>query len=764
MSAARVRLEAALRAAGSHPDRSGRHWRCPVQGHGRGRGDVNPSLVVDEGQDGRALLHCEAGCPTMLVISELGLEMADLFAREREGGRDPSRRAARLHDRDERGGNPRTSGVHGSESSHARLHAPDCTLEAYTEAKRLPVEFLRRLGIREAPYQGGVALRIPYLDESGEEAAIRFRLRLESEDKDAPRFKWRSGCKAVLYGLQRLANAKALRAVVLVEGESDTQTLLYHGIPSLGVPGATSWKREWAETLDGIETIFAIREPGKAGSEFIRRVAESGLADRLRVVDLGDAKDPSGLHVRDPERFEEDFGAALDASMMYMEERRAEAEAAADAAFEQCADLARSPRILDVFAERLRCRGVVGEERLAKIIYLAMVSRLLPRPVSIVVKALSSAGKSYTTQNVVAFFPASAFYSLTAMSEHALAYSEEPLSHRMIVIFEAAGLEGDFASYLLRSLLSEGCVRYETVEKTSEGLRARLIERPGPTGCIVTTTKLSLHPENETRMLSVPADDSEEQTRRILVTLAEEHDHEDDLDEWHALQGWLEGAERRVAIPFAGALAERVPPVAVRLRRDFGQLLNLIRAHALLHQATRDRDEDGRIVATLEDYAVVRDLVADLVGEAVEATVSNSIRETVTAIANIIDGGKAHASVADLARALGLETSAARRRAYAAAAKGYIRNIVEKKGQPARYVAGDALPEDRPLLPESEELVEGVQACEGVQARLHGTSPRNQEGNGQGVQACRPNPGGNEDAHEPEPPDLGGPDVEEGLL
>ena len=51
------------------------------------------------------------------------------------------------------------------------------------------------------------------------------------------------------------------------------------------------------------------------------------------------------------------------------------------------------------------------------------------------------------------------------MSEHALAYSHEPLVHRFLILYEAAGLESDFASYLLRSLLSEGCIKYETVEK-----------------------------------------------------------------------------------------------------------------------------------------------------------------------------------------------------------------------------------------------------------------------------------------------------------
>ena len=37
------------------------------------------------------------------------------------------------------------------------------------------------------------------------------------------------------------------------------------------------------------------------------------------------------------------------------------------------------------------------------------------------------------------------------------------------------------------------------------------------------------------------------------------------------------------------------------IRRDFMTLLNLIRAHAILHQATRERDDRGRVVATLDD-------------------------------------------------------------------------------------------------------------------------------------------------------------------
>lgn len=76
--------------------------------------------------------------------------------------------------------------------------------------------------------------------------------------------------------------------------------------------------------------------------------------------------------------------------------------------------------------------------------------------------------------------------------------------------------------------------------------------------------------------------------------------------------------------------------MAVRLRRDFSVILSLIKAHALLHQATRGRDAEGQIVASLADYAAVRELVAHLVAEGVEATVPVTIRETVNVAERLV--------------------------------------------------------------------------------------------------------------------------------
>ena len=140
-------------------------------------------------------------------------------------------------------------------------------------------------------------------------------------------------------------------------------------------------------------------------------------------------------------------------------------------------------------------------------------------------------------------------------------------------------------------------------------------------------------------------------------------------------------------IPYARKLAELVPPVAVRLRRDFGAVLSLIRAHAILHQASREKTADGRIVATGDDYSVVRELVLDLVGESVSASVSPTIRETVQAVTALLaakatTGPPASRSASSPQRS-NLDKSAASRRWIAARDLGYLTNAEERPAPPA---------------------------------------------------------------------------------
>lgn len=652
--------------------RQGGNYRALCPAHQ----DRNPSLSISEGEDGRVLLHCHAGCTIEAIVAALDLELSDLFASNGET-QNPA--------------DPRATVQHGG----------GCTLEAYAHAKRLPVDFLQALGVTEITYSGAAALRMPYFDESGNETAVRIRRALEGED----RFRWKKRPKLQLYGLNRLPRAREVGYVILVEGESDAQTLWHHASPALGLPGARLWKEERdAPHLEDLDAIYVLVEPDQGGQAVLDWVRDSSIRDRVRLVSLKGAKDVSELHTSSaPEVFKAELEHALQSALPWSEHQQIENEVRRNTCWELCKDLATEQDLLARLATVLEDGGLVGEKRTAQLIYLALTSRLLDKPVSVALKGPSAGGKSYTLQRVLDLFPPEVYHALTAMSERALAYGTEPLEHRFLVIFEAAGLEGDFASYLVRSLLSEGRLRYETVEKTDHGMQTRVVERRGPTGLIVTTTAISLHPENETRLLSVPVTDTPEQTRKIMFALAE-GTRELDLTPWQALQTWLAAGEAKVVIPFAGALAELIPPVATRLRRDFSLLLSLIRAHALLHQISRPRNNEGALIATVDDYAAVRELIHDLVAESAEKSVAPTVRETVEAVGRLTSDAPDGISLAVLSDALDLDKSAVSRRVAAAKRRGYLKNLEERRGRPARLVLGEPLPAEIEILPTATTL------------------------------------------------------------
>ena len=91
----------------------------------------------------------------------------------------------------------------------------------------------------------------------------------------------------------------------------------------------------------------------------------------------------------------------------------------------------------------------------------------------------------------------------------------------MLVFYEAAGVKQDFLIYIIRSLLSEGRIDYQTVEKVGGKMQSRTISKEGPTGLILTTTELAIDPESETRCISITATDTPEHTAAVMLRQAE---------------------------------------------------------------------------------------------------------------------------------------------------------------------------------------------------------------------------------------------------
>lgn len=118
----------------------------------------------------------------------------------------------------------------------------NCTLEAYAAAKNLPLEYLQSLGLEtvENPYdRHRAAVSIPYRSVGGAHFRRRIRAGLvKAAHSSDRRMLWdteHKGQGIILYGLDRLPPPG--ERLVLVEGESDAQTLWLHEIDAIGNPG-----------------------------------------------------------------------------------------------------------------------------------------------------------------------------------------------------------------------------------------------------------------------------------------------------------------------------------------------------------------------------------------------------------------------------------------------------------------------------------------------------------------------------------------------
>jgi hypothetical protein len=186
-----------------------------------------------------------------------------------------------------------------------------------------------------------------------------------------------------------------------------------------------------------------------------------------------------------------------------------------------------------------------------------------------------------------------------------------------------------------------------------------------------------------------------------VLAAAREEPEGVDLDPFHALQRFIASGHARVSLPFGERLAKETDVHAVRMRRDFPAVLALTRAHALLHQGSREQDGKGSIVAQRDDYAAVYGLIGNMLAEGAERSVPPEVRRTVRAVADIHyrpggPGGQP-VTMGEIAKKLGRSRSTASRNANWAAKLGYLDDVGDRRRR--RYVPGDPMPEDRGVLP-----------------------------------------------------------------
>lgn len=146
---------------------AGHTARCPSHE------DRQNSLSVSQGDSGKLLVKCFAGCSIENICAALSLDVKDLFA-----DAVPKRK----------------------KREPAAAKPP--TVAELAAAKQLPEEFLREQGIEDFPDGSGVA--IPYFEMDGSQA-VRLRKRTALRAKDGSSWIGQSGVQPIPYGLWKLS-------------------------------------------------------------------------------------------------------------------------------------------------------------------------------------------------------------------------------------------------------------------------------------------------------------------------------------------------------------------------------------------------------------------------------------------------------------------------------------------------------------------------------------------------------------------------------
>jgi len=199
-----------------------RMWMAKCPAHD----DRQASLSVKEGDDGRALLNCHAGCKTEDIVANLELAMGDLFP-----------------DRDQRGND--IVAKYDYLDEHGKM--------LYQVVRLVPKSFRQR----QPDGNGG--------------------------------WKWNmEGARRVLYRLPEIAKSKPGAMVLVVEGEKDAEALATFGfLATTNVGGAGKWLPEYSAALKGRIVIILPDndQPGAAHASLVAK-ALAGVAAAVKVVEL----------------------------------------------------------------------------------------------------------------------------------------------------------------------------------------------------------------------------------------------------------------------------------------------------------------------------------------------------------------------------------------------------------------------------------------------------------------------------------------------
>jgi len=293
----------------------------------------------------------------------------------------------------------------------------------------------------------GKGVFMPYFDETGQKIICRKYRRQIPKTKPDRRFHIEAGDQHELYGIW-LSQTKNSSDCYLVEGETDTWVLAYHGYPVIGLPGAQSMATKhglrFAEYLKRFQKLYICREPDTANEGLVRslsaRLAEVEYEGELYAITL-DAADVVESFGKEPATFNDRFAQftrePISIEPMTVIERIVE--------LRSCKELPKHQRhrdIAHIVIEDLSQKGQFYHANQQSYLFYQHKLYRLDRDCQETVTLLSHLYDQNATEEEFKFL-------LTALNTHCFIYGNEAEVHRLTHFSDSLYINR-FDSYLYR--------------------------------------------------------------------------------------------------------------------------------------------------------------------------------------------------------------------------------------------------------------------------------------------------------------------------
>ena len=558
------------------------------------------------------------------------------------------------------------------------------TMATLAEALKLEISFLQEQGISDCRKGGQAAVRIPYLDQDGQPLAFKWLFNLRGDKACLERGK---GAKPALYGLWDLDDIREAGQVLLVDGPLESWICWHHGIVALGLPGKGVWRDDWTQYLSGL-TVFLFEKDAPALAPRLTTMVQD-----LQVIRMPEGFDSlTAAHLQGRDIFDL-LEPSVDQAVPGGEFLQDQADSVLGKLQADAAAVLAAPDPVEVVRQEIRRLGYGGDLKPPLITYLALTSRVLAMrtgamPVHLLLLGQPGGGKSYCQGVVVKLMPPESYNRIDAGSPKVLIYDDFDYQHRVAIFSEADSLpagEDNPAASAIRNMLQDNCLSYKVTERDQETgqFGVREINKPGPT-VLVTTAVKRLGAQLDSRLFSLEVPDGLEQIQASLKAQADiELDGVAEPDSaLIAYQAYLQAqAPWDVVVPFAVKLAQEIGrlPNASRINRDYARLISLIKSVAVLRHQDREKDDNGRLIAEIEDYALVHDLVGQMYETSV-TKVSDKIRNILRAVEELKRENVTPVSETKVAKRLGVSKQAITQAVKTALKQGWLVNHETKQG------------------------------------------------------------------------------------